>query len=108
MGRARSRAEQLRLVRAWRRSELTAQQFAATAGVSVASLHRWSSAHGRSGGSAREPALIEAVPLNEAVVERGGWDWEVELGGCAVRGHGSIDGDIVKAIASALSRGRRR
>jgi hypothetical protein len=77
----------------------------------MASLHRWSAAHGRSGGSAperREPTLVEAVPLTEAVAGRGGWDWEVELGGGAVRGRGSIDGDIVKAIASALSRERRR
>lgn len=88
---------------AWRRSGQGARTYAARAGVSAASLHRWSSLS-RASAPVGAPALVEVVPTDGA----GPWAWELELGGGTLRGRAPLEAATAKAIVEALGRGGRR
>lgn len=88
----------------WRRSGQAARAYAAQVGVSLASLHRWSSAS-RRGKIARLPRLVEVVPSD---VDGASWAWELELPGSRLRGRTALDVTIAKIIVEALVRGGRR
>ena len=91
------------MVRGWRSSGQSAPAYAARAGVSASSLHRWASLVGAA--TAEAPRLVEVVPS-----DGGGssWGWEVALASGTLRVRGDLEPKTARAIVEALASGRRR
>jgi transposase len=104
MARARSGAEQERIVLAWRRSGQAARAYAAQVGVSAASLHRWSSSVNKRHRSAAG-TLVEVVPSGASAEA---WEWELELAAGTLRGRAVLEPATTRAIVEALTGVSRR
>lgn len=102
----RSRQWWIKAVQRWRRSRLTAEQFAKQEGLAVSTLRWWSSELGRGTRAKREP--VKPVPLEVRVdgraVAMAGAAIEVEADGVLVRVPVGVDAAYVASLARLLGR----
>ena len=102
MRRRRGAAEQEREVQGWRSSGLTAGQYAARRGYSVASLMRWAKAApaevGATGAAPRFVQLLVATSPRSSVLV-------VEVGGARIRVEPGFDAEHLRAVVAALAGG---
>jgi hypothetical protein len=104
MARARSRAEQERIVAGWRTSGKSARAYAAAVGVSVSSVHRWA---GATATESDRPRLVEVVAGDGGgEASRDAWCWELELDDARLRATTPLDASVATAIVTALARRR--
>lgn len=85
---------------AWRRSGLTAREYASEQGLKASTLTWWAWKLGR---SADVAAKLELVPVHVVDDVEGVGQWEVMTeDGHRVRGDGLLPVDIVRALVSSL------
>lgn len=99
------------MVRAWRESGLSAQEFSKKRGPSVTSLYRWSQqvASIRTSSEAPELRLIEAVPETASATGAfGAWACEVIGPRGTVRVRDALDGAALQRVIDAVLGGGER